>query len=186
MAEAGMTLVLEADRFARSDLACARGIRNGLIIAMLALCPIRLKNFAGLEIGHTFKEVDKSWWIALSGGLTKSHRRDERRVPSLLNRCIDLYVDHSRPILLGSKPSTSALWISSTTGLPMTTKNRGILVSRITLETLGVDVSPHLFRTAAASTAAAYGSAVLNHTDPRVTQVALQSCKQREREQGLY
>jgi len=51
------------------------------------------------------------------------------------------------------------------------------LISRITLEALGVDVSPHLFRTAAASTAAAYGgktphlaSALLNHTDPRVTE----------------
>ena len=49
--------------------------------------------------------------------------------------------------------------------------------SKITLETLGVDVSPHLFRTAAASTAATYGgdtphlaSALLGHTDPRVTE----------------
>jgi integrase len=59
----------------------------------------------------------------------------------------------------------------------MTTKNLGALVSKVTLETLNVDVSPHLFRTAAASTAAAYGggtphlaSAILNHTDPRVTE----------------
>jgi integrase len=59
----------------------------------------------------------------------------------------------------------------------MTTKNMGTLISKITLETHGVDVSPHLFRTAAASTAAAYGgntphlaSALLNHTDPRVTE----------------
>jgi integrase len=59
----------------------------------------------------------------------------------------------------------------------MTTKNMGILISKITLETVGVDVSPHLFRTAAASTAAAYGgntphlaSALLSHTDPRVTE----------------
>jgi len=51
------------------------------------------------------------------------------------------------------------------------------LISAITRETLGVDVSPHLFRTAAASTAAAYGgatphlaSALLNHTDPRITE----------------
>jgi integrase len=58
----------------------------------------------------------------------------------------------------------------------MTKKNLGTLISKITLETLGVDVSPHLFRTAAASMAAAYGgntphlaSAILNHTDPRVT-----------------
>jgi integrase len=59
----------------------------------------------------------------------------------------------------------------------MTRKNLGTLISRLTLQTLGVDVSPHLFRTAAASTAAAYGgntrhlaSALLNHTDPRVTE----------------
>jgi hypothetical protein len=45
-----------------------------------------------------------------------------------------------------------------------------------TLSTVGVAVSPHLFRTAAASSAAIYagnnphlGSAVLHHTDPRVT-----------------
>jgi integrase len=59
----------------------------------------------------------------------------------------------------------------------MTIKNLGTLISKITLEALGVDVSPHLFRTAAASTAAMYGgntphlaSALLNHTDPRVTE----------------
>jgi integrase len=79
--------------------------------------------------------------------------------------------------LLGSSPPTNALWISSTTGRRLTTKNLGTLISKITLETIGVDVSPHLFRTAAASTAAAYGgntphlaSAILNHADPRVTE----------------
>ena len=51
------------------------------------------------------------------------------------------------------------------------------LVSKITRETIGIAVSPHLFRTAAASTAAIYGgnnpylaSALLQHTDPRVTE----------------
>src|SRR5262249_27983453 len=86
LVEAGMTLVVEAERFTRSDLARARGVRNGLMVALLALCPIRLNNFAGLEIGHTFKEVGGSWWIALSGHLTKSRRPDERRVPAWLNR----------------------------------------------------------------------------------------------------
>jgi hypothetical protein len=45
-----------------------------------------------------------------------------------------------------------------------------------TLSTVGVSVSPHLFRTSGASTAAAYGggnpylaSALLHHTDPSVT-----------------
>jgi integrase len=177
LVEAGLTLVAEAQEFATTDLARARGVRNGLIVALLALCPIRLKNFADLKIGHTFKEIDGSWWIALPGHLTKSRRPDERRVPALLIRFIELYLNQSRPLLLKSSPPTNALWISSTTGGRQTTKNLGTLISKITLETIGVDVSPHLFRTAAASTAAAYGgntphlaSAVLNHTDPRVTE----------------
>src|SRR5215813_3124747 len=177
LVEAGLTLVAEAQEFASTDLARARGVRNGLMTALLALCPIRLKNFAGLEIGHTFKEIDGIWWIALPGNLTKSRRPDERRVPEWLNSAIDLYLKQSRPVLLRSGSTTNALWISSTTAGPMTTKNLGTLVSKVTLEALGGDVSPHLFRTAAASTAATYGgstphlaSALLNHTDPRVTE----------------
>jgi integrase len=177
LVEAGLTLVAEAQESATTDLAQARGVRNGLMIALLALCPIRLKNFAGLEIGHTFKEVHGRWWIALPGNMTKSGRPDERPVPAWLNRYIDVYLNQSRPVLRGSRPPTNALWISATTGQGMTTKNMGTLISKITLTTLGVDVSPHLFRTAAASTAAAYGgntphlaSALLNHTDPRVTE----------------
>jgi integrase len=59
----------------------------------------------------------------------------------------------------------------------LTTKNPGTLISKLTRETIGKDVSPHLFRTAGASTAAVYGgnhphlaSAVLNHRDTHVTE----------------
>jgi integrase len=177
LVEAGLTLVAEAERFAKHDLARARGIRNGIMIALLALCPIRLKNFAALEIGQTFRDVQGRWWITLLGNMTKSFRPDERPVPAWLNRYMDVYLNQARPVLLGPRPLTNALWISSTTGRRMTTKNLGTLISKITLETIGVDVSPHLFRAAAASTAAAYGgntphlpSALLNHADPRVTE----------------
>jgi integrase len=177
LVEAGLTLAAEAKEFAKNELDRARGVRNGVMIALLAFCPIRLKNFATLEIGRTFKEVSGSWWIALPATSTKSHRPDERRVPEFLKPIIDLYLNQSRPVLLGARPPIIALWISSRTGRQMTSKNLGTLISKFTLETLGVDVSPHLFRTAAASTAAAYGgntpglaSALLNHTDPRVTE----------------
>jgi integrase len=177
LVEAGLTLVAEAQEFATTDLARAQGVRNGLMVALLALCPIRLKNFAALEIGQTFKDIHGRWWITLPGNMTKSCRPDERLVPTWLNRYIDVYLNQSRPVLLGSRPPKNALWISSTTSRPMTAKNIGTLISKITLETLGVDLSPHLFRTAAASTAAMYGgntphlaSALLNHTDPRVTE----------------
>jgi integrase len=175
--EAGLTLVAEAQGFAKNDLAHARGVRNGLMIALLALCPIRLKNFAALEIGKTFREIQGTWWIALPSLTTKSRRPDERAVPALLNPAIQAYLNEARPFLLSSAPATNALWISSTRRRELTAKNLGTLISKITLETVGVDVSPHLFRTSAASTAAVYGgnvphlaSALLSHTDPRITE----------------
>jgi len=175
--EAGLTLMAEAQSFARTDFARAKVVRNGLMIALLAFCPIRLKNFAALEIGATFKEVHGRWWIALPSISTKSRRPDERCVPELLNRDIGVYLQQCRPTLLRSRSKTNALWISSTTGEPMTKKNLGTSISKITLAAVGVDVSPHLFRTAGATTAAVYGgefphlaSALLNHTDPRVTE----------------
>jgi integrase len=148
------------------------------MVALLAFCPIRLKNFAALEIGHTFRELQGRWWIALPSTSTKSRRADERAVPALLNSVIHSYLSDARPVLLGSAPAADdALWISTTTRRQLTAKNLGTLISKITLYTIGVDVSPHLFRTAAASMAAAYGgnvphlaSALLSHTDPRITE----------------
>jgi integrase len=177
LVEAGLTLVAEARAYAKSDFGRAKGVRNGLLIALLACCPIRPKNYATLEIGHTFKEVHGSWWITLPSSSTKTHKRDDRRVPDWLNHAITVYLNQSRPILLKSSVPTDALWISSRTGRQITTKNLGTLISKITHQTVGVDVSPHLFRTAAATTAAMHGankphlaSAVLGHTDPRVTE----------------
>jgi len=156
--EAGLTLIAEAQEFAKSDFERAKDIRNGLMIALLALCPIRVKNFAALEIGGTFKQVNSSWWIAVPQFNTKTRTNfEERRVHHCLNDAIEAYLTKSRPALMKSGKPTSALWISSRTGQRYTTKNLGTLISKITRQTIGVDVSPHLFRTAAATTAAIYG-----------------------------
>ena len=104
--------------------------------------------------------------------MTKTRRPDERGVPELLHPAIE-----SRPALIGRALDTGALWISSTTGGPMTRKNFGTLISKITHEAVGVDVSPHLFRTAGVSTAAILagelphlGTALLGHTDARIAE----------------
>jgi integrase len=177
LVEAGLTLVTEADAFSRYPFRRAIGIRNGLIIALLAACPIRIKNYAALEIGTTFKQEQASWCINFPRGSTKTDAADQRPVPDYLEDAIELYLTKARPALIGSRPATNFLWISSRTGRRYTTKNLGTRISKITLETIGVDVSPHLFRTAAATTSACYGtdmpylaSAVLGHTDPRVTE----------------
>jgi integrase len=171
---AGRKLFGETTDVRKSDFLGAIQARNGLMIMLLALCPIRRKNFATLEIGTTFKEVRGRWWIDLPGSATKNGRPDKRPVPAWLNRHIQIYLGDIRSVLLRSGTATKALWISSTTGKPMSIVALGNLISKITPKIVDISISPHLFRTAAASTAAAYGgsmphlaTALLNHMDPR-------------------
>jgi integrase len=176
LVEAGLTLIQEAEAFGKTTLARAAGVRNGLLIVLLALHPIRVKNFAALTIADTFINVGGRWWLHIPSDATKSHRMDERQVPKFVTDVVNRYVETYRPVLCRDCEH-AALWVSSTTGQQLTTKNLGTLVSKLTRETIGVDVSPHLFRTAGASTAAVYGgdrphlaSALLNHRDERVTE----------------
>ena len=175
--EAGLTLIEEAESLATTPLRRARGVRNGLMIALLSLHPLRIKNFATLRIGQSIQKIGGHWWLIIEFKQTKTRRRDERRVPEFMTGIIDRYVEKYRPILLRNNTQESAFWISSTTGTQFTIKNMGTLISKITEQTLGVDVSPHLFRMAAATTAAAYGtstpylaSGVLGHRDERITE----------------
>lgn len=177
LVEAGLTLVREAEMFGKTALARAVGARNGLLIALLALHPIRIKNFAALTIADSFINIHGRWWLHTASENTKSHRVDERQVPEFITDAVNRYVKTHRAVLCRDDAEHTALWLSSTTGRQLTTKNLGTLISKLTYETLGVDVSPHLFRNAGASTAAVYGgnhphlaSALLNHRDPRVTE----------------
>ena len=175
--DAGLTLIIEAKDHTRAKFVRARGIRNGLMLALLALYPMRRKNFAALEIGKTFRQVKDGWWITLPKGTTKMGGPEERPVAEWLEPYIELYLDEARPVLLdASLPPTDALWISSNTRGPMTEGTVGSLITQITKETIGIGISPHLFRTAGATTAAIsagdmphLASALLGHTHPRVT-----------------
>jgi integrase len=177
LAEAGLMLIGEA-RAIPGETKRSAMIRNGLMLTVLALCPMRLKNFAELELGTTFQEIEGCWWITIPKSKTKTKRTpEERRLPAFVTPHVELYLTAASKALLASDADTNALWISSTTGIAFTRKNLGTLISKLTRETIGVDVSPHLFRTAAATTAAAYAShlphlasAVLGHADERITE----------------
>jgi integrase len=177
LVEAGLTLIHEAEITPnRSELARACQFRNGLMVALLAFCPIRRKNYAELEIGRSFVNINGTWWIVLSASETKEKRADERRVNELLTPAIDCYLGQHRPVLARSDTAPSALWLSANNGAPITAKQVTNVIGMTTLSTVGVKVSPHMFRTSAASTAATRGgdnphlaSALLHHTNPSVT-----------------
>src|ERR1700731_492929 len=177
LVEAGLVLIKEAEMFGKTPVARAMGVRNGLLIALLALHPIRIKNFAALAIANTFVNTDARWWLHVPADDTKSNLVDQRQVPEFITDAVDKYINTHRTVLNHGNAEQPALWISSPTRRQMTTKNLGTLISKLTRETIGVDVSPHLFRTAGVSTAAVYGgkyphlaSALLNHRGQRVTE----------------
>ena len=177
LVEAGLALIQEAENSrTMTKLAQASQVRNGLMLAMLGFHPIRRKNFAALEIGRSFVKIRGRWWIVLSAAETKEKRADERRINMLLVPFIDRYLDQYRPKLAWPNSPSSALWLSSRHGGRITEKYVARLIGATTLSTVGMKVSPHLFRTSAASAAAIYGgenshlgSAVLHNADPRVT-----------------
>jgi site-specific recombinase XerD len=178
LVEAGLTLIENAQKV-RADFKRARAIRNGLILALWTLCPSRRKNFATLEIGNTFRRVKGKWWITIAEKETKTRQRpEERPVAEWMNPYIELYLNEARPILLTRcKQETGALWISDKDGGPITPEYLSALVPQVTRKTVGIAISPHLFRTADATTLAEakgdmphLASALLNHAHPRITE----------------
>ncbi len=173
--KAGLTLIVEAKNFTGTPVKRARAIRNGLLLALLAANLIRRKNFASLEIGKTFRKIEGQWWICISAGATKTKQRpEERPVAIWLTPYIELYLEEARPILLSlSQKKTDRLWVSS--GGPMSARDVGKLITQVTQDTLGIAISPHLFRTAGATTASDaqsdmpyFASALLGHSHPGI------------------
>jgi integrase len=175
--EAGLTLIQEAENSPKmTKLACANQVRNGLMVVLLALCPIRRKNFVALEIGRSLLKIRDTWWIVLSADETKERRADERPIEKLLTPFIDRYISDHRPVLARSHRASSMLWLSSRKGTPISDKGLAEVIRQSTLSTVGVPVGPHLFRTSGASSAAILGgenpnlaSALLHHAHPSVT-----------------
>jgi integrase len=198
LVEAGLTLIREAEADINGPwLRRALLIRNGLMVALLAACPIRLKNFAGLEIGLSFLRLEGQWWIGLED--TKSRRPDHRPVPCFLTDFIESYLETYRPVLLhqatgGVEPRPDprrgvaqstitsrnelarALWLGRR-GNPLGYSQVERALTETTRMTLGVPVNAHRFRTSGATTAALYAphaphlaSALLHHSDAKVTE----------------
>jgi integrase len=178
LVDAGLALMAEADTAVHlTKLRRARQYRNGLMIALLASCPIRLKNFAALTIGRSLVEAGGDWWIVLGATETKEGRPDERRIPAFLTEHIQRYLGEHRAALASQEDRSGALWLSSRAGRPMTCATVQHAVIATTDATLGVAVSPHMFRTSAATSAATHAgttphlaSALLHHRDVRVTE----------------
>ncbi len=144
--------------------------RDGLMIALCAMCPIRLKNIAGLRIGKSIFKANNTWWISLSDNETKEKRPDERQVPEILTDYLDQWCELKAQVL---PPSEDALWASRYVGAIGYLRVEKV-ITRTTHELFGKPVNPHLLRDCAVHYIATQTGdrmgvavAVLNHRDPR-------------------
>lgn len=172
--EAGVNLIGKAGtKTHRTAMQRARMARDGLMIAFLAICPIRLRNLASLTIGETIVREDTEWWLLLPDTETKSCRLDHRVISPMLARWIDVYLEKYKPTFPSSE---MAMWPSQYGG-SMSEAGVQHLVTETTRRELGKAISPHMFRHCVPYTIAnldgsqiGLASSLLQHSDPRTTE----------------
>jgi integrase len=151
-----------------SGLLAAMLHRDGLMISLLALIPLRRRNMAGLRLHKNLIESDGLWIISFDASETKTHAVLEMCWPDELLAPLNTYLDLHRPFLASlpgrwSKSVDNFLWVSSD-GSPMTQIAIYDRIRKHTTEAFGVAINPHLFRDAAAKTLAI--------TDPEHVRIA--------------
>jgi integrase/recombinase XerD len=120
--------------------------RDGLLIALLISCPMRLTNFAGLVIGRHLVFDGQGYEIRLGAEETKTRRPYHAAVPTELTERVDRWLGTYRTQMLAANHAVNhCLWLGRW-GRPMTSAAiRHQLKSR-TRDAFGKAVWPHLFR----------------------------------------
>jgi integrase len=126
--------------------------RNGLIIALLAARPLRLRNFVALELGRHLVRTGQGWRIVVPGPETKTGRPLELPFPEVLVPMLERYLAVHRPALAQRAPDGAggqALWLSAV-GRPLHAATLAFHVAALTRAAFGRPVNVHLFRDCAA------------------------------------
>lgn len=155
--------------------------RDGLIIAALALMPLRRRNLVQLRIGTEMRKKEDNWVITIPGASTKTHSPLDFDWPTDLLPQLETYLTIHRPVLAERCyrwPSRAAdhLWVAAT-GSALTEVALYDIVRKRTKAAFGIAISPHAFRDAAATTLAVHdlkhvrlAAPVLGHTNFKTTE----------------
>ncbi|MDD3798859.1 MAG: hypothetical protein PHE36_06750 [Novosphingobium sp.] len=149
----GLDLMMTARaRAADGDYHAATMGRDGLLIALLICCPVRIANLTIITLGRHLVETDEGYSLRFSPEETKNGRPIEAGVPAELAAWIDIYLATHRPALLarGHHGPCDSLWISRW-GAPMQEHAVRDQICKRTAAAFGAHVWPHLFRAIAAT-----------------------------------
>jgi integrase/recombinase XerD len=121
--------------------------RDGLIIALLALIPLRPRTLAALRIGKQLVKSGDQWFLDIPAEDVKTKRPLDYPVSRELSRRIDVCVAQIRSQTVGAK-THSHVWASSRGG-PFRDRVIYNAVRRRTRKALGFPVNLRQFRRAA-------------------------------------
>ena len=136
----------------------AISFRDGLMIAFLALRPLRLSNLAMMTLKRHLVRQASGYCLYFNGREVKGGKPIETNVPDSLVGDFDRYLDHYQPILLTRggrrRPrECDAVWISRIAA-PLDYKAIPDRVAKHTRAAFGKHLWVHLFRHCAATTIA--------------------------------
>ncbi|ODT21073.1 MAG: hypothetical protein ABS35_18330 [Kaistia sp. SCN 65-12] len=121
--------------------------RDGLLIAMLICCPVRIANLLQIEIGtHLLRDGDR-YRLHFDKEETKTGKEFDGCLPSILTPYIDYYLRHHRLalLMLGDGETTNRLWIDRWSK-PMTEAAMRAQIEFNTRNAFDRHIWPHLFR----------------------------------------
>jgi integrase/recombinase XerD len=121
--------------------------RDGLLIALLALIPLRRRTVAALRIDQQLVKSDNRWELEIPAKDMKARRAVDYPISSDLSQRIDLYLGRFRNRIPGAAKH-DGLWASNK-GYPMDDGTIYDTVRRRTAAAFGFPVNLHRFRLAA-------------------------------------
>jgi integrase len=170
----GLQLMDQAENTAKATTVFrGRQYRDGLIIALLTVDPLRLANIAALELGGTLMKDGTTRSFNIPPEETKAGRLHLAVLPDWSASRIDRYVEHYR-LFFRNAESTNRLWLSQL-GRPLAYSSLYGLICKRTRDAFGKRINPHPFRSCLATSTAIYHGAeiglamtVLEHTSSEV------------------
>ncbi len=85
--------------------------RDGLLLAILAIFPLRRGNIASLVIGESLVKVGDLWQVRISGAFVKNQESLDATLPAWIGKRIDEHLAYFRSMIFGSSRH-NGLWAS--------------------------------------------------------------------------
>jgi len=148
--------------------------RDGLVLALLSVWPIRARSLASMTAGRHIEVIDDDINLLLYPDDTKSRRFECFRLPQLLNPFLKRYLADIRPALLGNVPH-DGLW-PAREGMPLTRMGFYRMVRGRAFAKFGKRMCLHDIRRSASTFLAMetpdkawIAQAALQHTSPAIS-----------------